>query len=284
MLKAQTTAPARTPLAERYHEDGYCFPVDILSRDEAAHYRSQLETLEARIAGSRVGNKGQLNYPQVIFKFAAELVRHPALLDIVEQIIGPDILVWGGTFFTKEPHTDSYVSWHQDMRYWGLDDTDGQVSAWLALSPVTVANGCMRFVPGSHKGAMVEHNDTFANDNFLTRGQEAAVEINENDTVQVELAPGQASFHHGKLLHASAPNHSDERRIGFAINFIAPHVRQTVASQDFGILVRGEDRYGNFVHVPWPKEDLSKDALSWHNRILNSQNEAMYDGAEDAER
>ncbi|NNE23232.1 MAG: phytanoyl-CoA dioxygenase family protein, partial [Rhizobiales bacterium] len=126
--------------------------------------------------------------------------------------------------------------------------------------------------------------DTFANDNFLTRGQEAAVEINENDTVQVELTPGQASFHHGKLLHASAPNHSDERRIGFAINFIAPHVRQTVAGEDFGILVRGEDRYGHFVHVPWPSEDMSKEALSWHNRILNTQNEAMYDGAEDAAR
>ena len=81
-----------------------------------------------------------------------------------------------------------------------------------------------------------------------------------------------------------APNHSDERRIGFAINFIAPHVRQTVAREDFAILVRGEDRYGNFVQVPTPTEDLSKDALAWHNRIMITQNEAIYEGAEDAER
>ena len=131
---------------------------------------------------------------------------------------------------------------------------------------------------------MVEHKDTFANDNFLTRGQEADISIDEDQVVHCELQPGQASFHHGKLLHASAPNHSDERRIGFAINYIAPHVRQTVAHEDFGMLVRGKDDYNNFVHIPSPTEDLSADALAWHNRILTTQNEAVYEGAEDAER
>ena len=280
----QNAQPATTPLADRYYEDGYYFPANILSIEEATRYRGDLEALEARIAGTRLGNKGQLNYPHVVARFAAELVRHPAILDVVEQLIGPDIMVWGGTFFTKEPHTDSYVSWHQDLRYWGLDDHNAQVSAWLALSPVTRANGCMRFIPGSHKGGIVAHNDTFANDNFLTRGQEAAIQVNEDQTVHAELEPGQASFHHGRLLHASAPNHSDERRIGFAINYIAPHVRQAVASEDFAILVRGNDRHGNFTHVPLPQDDLSEDALAWHNRILTTQNQAMYDGAENAER
>jgi hypothetical protein len=144
----------------------------------------------------------------------------------------------------KEPLTESFVSWHQDLRYWGLD-SDAEVSAWVALSPVTEANGCMRFVPGSHTGELLPHSDTFAGDNFLTRGQEAAVEIEEEDTVLVPLEPGQASFHHGKLLHASGPNRSDERRIGFAINYISTSVRQTVAHEDFAMLVRGEDRYGH---------------------------------------
>ena len=98
--------------------------------------------------------------------------------------------------------------------------------------------------------------------------------------MHVELAPGQASFHHGRMLHASAPNQSDVRRIGFAINYIAPHVRQLVAHRDFAVLVRGEDRHGNFEHVPSPREDLSEEALAWHHRILTIQNEAMYDGVE----
>lgn len=270
--------------AVRYARDGYAFPLNVFSPDEAAAYRSQLEALEARLEGERTGNKGQLNYSHTIFRFVNEIVRSPKILDVVEAILGPDILVWGSTFFIKEPHTESYVSWHQDLRYWGLDDEEGQVSAWLALGPVNQANGCMRFVPGSHKSDIVEHKDTFDSSNFLTRGQEADVEIDEDDVVHCELEPGQASFHHGKLLHASAPNRSDVRRLGLAINYISPHVQQVVASTDFAMLVRGEDRYGHFEVVPPPTEDLSEEAMSWHHRILNAQNETLYEGAEDAAR
>ena len=267
-------------LAAAFYELGYVFPLDIFSADEAIGHRRDLERLEARIRQERVGNRDQLNYPHVIFRFANRIVRDPRLLDAIEELLGSDLLVWGATFFIKEPHTESYASWHQDLRYWGLDDVDSQVSAWIALGPVTIANGCMRFVPKSHKGPIVPHLDTYAEENVLTRGQEAQVEIDEQKIVHVELFPGQVSLHHGKLLHASAPNRTDERRIGLSIQFIAPHVRQTVARKDYAMLVRGEDRYRHFEHVPAPSDDLSEAALMWHNRILDAQNEAMYDGAE----
>lgn len=137
----------------------------------------------------------------------------------------------------------------------------------------------MRFVPGSHKGELLPHKDTFADSNVLTRGQEADIEIDDRDTILVPLAPGQASLHHGKLLHASAPNRSDERRIGLTINYIAPQVRQVVAREDFAMLVRGEDKFGHFQHIPSPSSDMDDAALAWHQRILLAQNEAMYDGA-----
>lgn len=268
------------PLAATYFEQGYLFPVDVLSRQEALSHRRTLESLEARASGFKLGNKSQLNYPHVLFPFAHEIANHPRILDVVESIIGPDILIWGTTFFIKEPRTKGYVSWHQDLRYWGLDDHNAQVSAWVALSPVTRANGCMRFVPGSHQGELAPHNDTYADDNALTRGQEAAVEIDSNNITYVELEPGQASFHHGKLLHSSAHNDSDERRIGLTINYIAPHVRQTVAREDFAMLARGQDRYGHFRHVPAPTSDFTEDSQAWHRTILSAQNEAMYDGAQ----
>jgi hypothetical protein len=265
-------------IADRFARDGYVFPVDVFSRDQAASYRRELETLESQAHGSKLGNKNQLNYPHVIFRFAHEIVTHPRILDAVAAILGPDILVWGSTFFVKDPQTESFVSWHQDLRYWGLD-SDAEVSAWVALSPVTEANGCMRFVPGSHKGELLPHSDTFADDNFLTRGQEAAVEIKDEDTVLVPLAPGQASFHHGKLLHGSGPNRSDGRRVGFAINYISTSVRQMLAKEDFAMLVRGADRYGHLQLVPPPSADLSEEAMAWHRHILTAQNEALYDGA-----
>ena len=157
--------PDSAELAARFARDGYVFPLEVLSHAEAAAYRRQLEALERRAQGSKLGsklgNKSQLNYAHVIFRFAHEIVTHGRILDAVEAILGPDILVWGSTFFLKEPHTESYVSWHQDLRYWGLD-SDAEVSAWLALSPVTEANGCMRFVPDSHAGGLLPHSDTFA--------------------------------------------------------------------------------------------------------------------------
>jgi ectoine hydroxylase-related dioxygenase (phytanoyl-CoA dioxygenase family) len=280
-LSPQTSAPSE--LAERYARDGYYFPLEILTREEAAAYRHELESLEGRAGGSKLGNKTQLNYPHLIFRFAHEIVTCPRILDAVEAVLGPDILVWGSTFFIKEPRSESYVSWHQDLRYWGLD-SDAEVSAWVALGPVTKENGCMRFVPGSHKGELLPHQDTFAESNILTRGQEAAVEVAEEDTIPVPLEAGQASLHHGRLLHASGPNRSDGRRVGFVINYIATHVRQTVAKEDFAMLVRGEDRHGHFHLVPPPKEDLSEEALAWHGRILEAQNEALYEGAQTAAR
>lgn len=76
---------------------------------------------------------------------------------------------------------------------------------------------------------------------------------------------------------------SDQRRIGLAINYIAPGMRQVVAREDFAVLVRGEDRYGHFRHVPAPAGDLSQEALAWHRRILSAQNEVLYEGAEQAQ-
>jgi len=265
-------------LREKFLEDGFLMPVDIFTTGEIDAHRRDLERLEKRLSSINVGNKSQLNYPHVLFRFANEMVRNPRLLDVAESILGPDILVWGSTFFIKEPQTESYVSWHQDMKYWGLSDTNGQVSAWIALNDVGQDNGCMQFLPGSHHGEMLDHRDTFSETNILTRGQEADIEIDTGKILHVELAPGQASFHHGKLLHASPPNRSKRRRIGLAMQFIAPHVRQQVAEKDFAMLVRGKDRYGYFELINPPEDDLSPGAVALHHRILTSQNEAMYEG------
>lgn len=267
---------------QTFFDQGYLSPVDVFTPDQALSFRQDLEALEARLAAMKdvkKGNKDQLNNPHLLFKFANAITRNDTLLDTVEAIIGPDILVWSSTFFIKEPRTESYVSWHQDMKYWGLSDTDGQVSAWVALNTVNQANGCMQFLPETHKGAMVDHKDSFDDANFLTRGQEAQFDYNPDDIVNIELEPGQASFHHGKLLHASQPNLSDDRRIGYAIQFIAPHVSQNVATRDFAMLVRGEDRYGHFELVNPPSDDLSEQAVATHAYVLNAQNEALYDGA-----
>ena len=262
-------------IAERYNRDGFHFPLRVLSEGEALSCRAELERLEERIVMEELGPKNQLNHAHVVFRFANDLIRHPRILDAVEGILGPDILWWSSTFFTKEPRTPSYMSWHQDLRYWGLSG-DALVSEWVALGRVTEAHGCMRFVPGSHRLRILDHRDTYDEENFLTRGQEAVYEVDESRTVEVELEAGQASLHHGRLLHASSPNVSGERRVGFVINYIATGMHQVVAERDYAVLVRGEDRYGHFELVPPPEDDLTPEAFAWHHRILGAQADALY--------
>ena len=282
-------------LRAAFLEQGFAFPVDVLSRREAERHRAALEALERRIgiaasasggrrkegeaAGDmRYGFREQLNQPHILFRFADEIARAPRMLDAVERILGGDIMVWSTTLLIKEPHTPAFVSWHQDLRYWGLSDAEGMCSAWLALSEATPENGCMRFLPGSHLHGLHEHDDTRHKDNSLTRGQRARVDIDEAAAVCVPLAPGQMSLHHGRLLHSSAPNRTGERRIGFITVYIAPSLRQLAAREDYAMLVRGRDGCGNFIQVPPPQADLAPEARAWHQRVLDAQDRVLYAG------
>ena len=104
----------------------------------------------------------------------------------------------------------------------------------------------MRFVAGSQTRPIVQHVETFAEENMLSRGQEVAVDVDESEATDIVLQPGQMSLHHGHLFHASFPNSSDDRRIGFAIRLIATSMAMP-GGEDLAVLpVNGEDRYGHF--------------------------------------
>jgi ectoine hydroxylase-related dioxygenase (phytanoyl-CoA dioxygenase family) len=233
-----------TDIAARYDRDGYVFPIRVMSEAEALGHRVTLEKAEAMAADNPDGHQFFREYSNMALDFVDRITRDPAVTDPVAKILGEDVLVLTCGFFTKEPKSTAYVSWHQDLHYWGLEGDD-EVTAWIALSPATRASGCMRFVPGSHK-EIVAHKDTFADGNLLTRGQEIAVEVDEEDAIAVELAPGEMSLHHGRLFHASDPNGSDDRRIGLAIRYIPSSMSQIGGSKMSATLVRGQDRYGNF--------------------------------------
>ncbi|MDP6976153.1 MAG: phytanoyl-CoA dioxygenase family protein [Acidimicrobiales bacterium] len=271
-----------TGLVERYAADGYFFPVDVLDPEQARTLGEELLAIRSDPRFVGLGNNDQFNHPHLLSRAAADLVRHPVLLEVAESLLGPDLLVWGATLFAKPPHSGNYVSWHQDLHYWGFD-CDDEVSAWVALGPVTEASGCMRFARGSHVVGGIEHNDTFAPGNSLTRGQEAMFEVNEDDVVLVELASGQASFHHGRLLHGSGPNGTDDWRLGLAIQYIGAHVRQVATELDYAMPVRGVDRFHNFAHVSAPDVDLSPESLAWHRRVMLAQNDAIYESTEDVD-
>jgi non-heme Fe2+,alpha-ketoglutarate-dependent halogenase len=243
----------------RFHETGYLASHRALSAEEARSHRRRLEAFIAEIGGvagavKLLRTKAHLNCPSL-----AELVRHPAVLDAVEDVLGPDILCWASGVFLKEPRDPAFVSWHQDAMYWGLDPAD-VVTAWVALTDSTARNGAMQVLPGSHRGALLAHNDTFAPDNLLSRGQEIAVPVDPALAVTLVLQAGEMSLHHVKLAHGSEANKSDDRRIGYAIRYVAPHVRQIGGARDTATLVRGVDRFGHFDPDPPGAAALRRDS------------------------
>ncbi len=247
-------------LADAYHRDGYIGAVPILTADEAARHRASMEAAESQIGSLHYRSKAH-----TILTSPLQLATDRIVLDVVESLIGPDILLYNATYIIKEANAPSHVSWHQDLTYWGLSHDD-QVSMWLALSVADDVSGCMRMIPGSHTHGRYDHEATADESNVLLQGQ-TVKGIDEDKAVLCALQPGEASFHHGWTLHASMPNRSNDRRIGLNVQYIAPHVKQTKHDLDTAMLVRGEDRHKHYGYDRPAQADLEPAALA-HQRYL----------------
>lgn len=261
----------------QYRDQGYYFPLSILSEAEVAQLRGKLEAFEDGQGGPIHG--AQRSKSHLLFKWLDDLMRDGRILDVVQDLIGPDILCWNSIFWIKEAESPSYVSWHQDLKYWGLDSNE-LVTAWVALSPASVQSGCMRVLPGSHNNDMLPHDDVYDPENMLTRGQEIAIEVDEKAAVAMALQPGQMSLHNVRLAHASGPNHTSDRRIGVSFHYIPTRARQLVGEWDSAALVRGEDRYRHFVSTPVPRYDMDPEAVAFHQQASTAVRDILFKGAE----
>ena len=262
---------------EAYKRDGFHFPVRVMSAEKAEGYRRTLEAFES----SQPGNiRNQIKTKMhLVLTWIYEMVSHPGILDAVEDVLGPNILCWNATFFTKEANDPGHVTWHQDATYWGMDSQD-ICSAWIALSPSTVESGAMQVMPGTHHSEILEHEDTFDKHNLLTRGQKLVQDPDESKAVSLVLQPGELSLHHVALVHGSKPNRTDDRRIGLAIRYVAPNVKQTGGIQDSAMLLRGEDRFGNFIAEKPPASDMDAEAMAFHSQVLENLAKVKFAGTD----
>jgi hypothetical protein len=266
-----------------YRRDGYLSGVPVLDAPAVVQLRAAIEELEATRADGAGGH--DLNQffrvnGHLVLPLLADVARSPAILDAVEQVLGQNLLAWSVELFIKEPGSSKTVSWHQDITYWGMGETDDEVTAWIALSDVSVDAGCMRFLPGSHLGGIVAHHDTFGADNLLSRGQEIA-DVDEARAVPGPLRPGEMSLHHGRCFHASGPNRSAGRRIGCAIRYVTPEVRDPEMPRDYAMLVRGHDAGQGWVNVAGARALFHPADLALYDRVLQDQAVALTAGAGD---
>jgi non-haem Fe2+, alpha-ketoglutarate-dependent halogenase len=245
---------------EFYAENGYLYPIRVFSDTETAEFRRQFDDYTDQnkdLLGNMIPRERRAVYglTHLMLPWVYQMASHPRVLDAVEGAIGPNILVWGSDWFVKFAHDPAFISWHQDGAYWGLNPPK-VATAWIALSPSTLENGCMQVMPGTQKMELPQR-ETYALDNALSRGQEIALEVDESKAVALTLEAGEMSLHHIGIAHGSKANTSDRPRIGIAIRYIAPEVVQKGAERQIVQLVRGRDEYGNFEVVAPPADAVS---------------------------
>ena len=232
-----------------YEELGFLHSIPILSAEEVGHYRHEVEhTCQA--IGGRVT---RLNMLHLFFRWAWELSTHPRLLDCLEQLIGPNIVLKSTRVFYKHGRSASYVGWHQDGITERLED--GRAPAiWLGLTAATVENGCLQVVPRSHRLGLFQHESSPdllplpgstsppVESWFRAHGDELSERItsvppDSDSAFDIVMPSGEMSIHHPVILHGSNSNLSTECRIGLSASYSAPelyHGRRAV------VWVRGD--------------------------------------------
>jgi len=199
-------------LAADYAESGFVQSIPVLSAEEVRHYREEVEKTRAAFGG----HVTRIDAPHLFFAWAWELATHPTLLDAVERLIGPNILLKSTRLFYKGPRSTSFVGWHQDGITERLEGA--QVPAvWLGLTEATAENGCLRVVPRSHQLGLIPHDDLPDPDNLTSQGATARAAI--DTPMDIAMRAGEMSIHHPLILHASNPNRSDGARIGFSATY-----------------------------------------------------------------
>lgn len=249
---------------ESYRCDGFLSAQPALTTEQTANYRSALEAYEAELGAPLTALPPMhARKTHVLLSWAAELVRCRAILDVIEDLIGPHILIYNATFFLKEAHTDGITDWHQDSTYFGLEPHE-HVTGWVALSEACAESGCMEFIPSSsHWGQL--HHAAKAVPNSINLGSQTVIEeVDTSSATAAPLRPGEFSCHNTRVLHRSGPNNTGERRIGLGISYIPTHVRHKGTQRMPATLVRGDDRYGHFDLEPDPRTLTSREAKAAH--------------------
>ena len=250
---------------EKYQDNGFVFPIDAFSSKQANDYLKKLEMFEKR--QNREVGKGFNFKPHLLFPWVDEVARHPAILDAVEDLIGPNIRLFHLTVWPKGSGDGAFIDWHQDATYFGLEPSI-QVTAWVALSDAPVESGCMEMIPGSHRLGQLHHSENDSNKILLSRGQTVSVGLDQSNTVFMPVKAGQFSLHDTHTVHRSGPNMAAWRRLGLGFSYIPTHVRCTSRTRLTAALVRGQDSFNHFDDEVRPVEDYGVSERAFHEEAV----------------
>ena len=259
---------------EAFTRDGFIAPVRAISEERARHYRDRLEAFEQAYPDQRIKLDQKAH---MICPWVDAMIREPRILDATEDLIGPDILCWGTSLRAKRADGKTFAGWHQDTAY--ADVRPIVVIVALALSRSRAADGCIRAIPGSHRGPLLAHKEAFQTASLLSREQYIDADFDQSTAVDFELEPGEAAFFNNAMIHSSNPNFGKDRRILFLLEMIPTHAHQQ-APRESATLVRGHDAFGNFDVDPRPRTEMGEAELAAWQRAVEIQASVLFRGAQ----
>ena len=253
---------------DSFNQHGFLPGIDVFGADECDAFRSKVEAFErARPEAVEWAFDIKTN---LLFDWVYELSRDPRLLDAIEDLIGPDVLLTNSIFRIKEPGSATFYGWHQDAARIRVEP--GFVLAFIAISEATPGNGCLRVIPGTHREVQ-----PFSLVSYAHRQVARVREVDESGAVDMVLAKGQVGLLHCNTVHGSGPNRSSGRRIGLINDYTPAFARQSTGTGS-GQLVRGEDRWGRFGAEPVPAGACTGEDVLARRRILNAYPENVLMG------
>jgi non-heme Fe2+,alpha-ketoglutarate-dependent halogenase len=267
------TLPAEA--VAQWRHDGFLSPFPLLDGQELETCRQGVARYETWL-GSPINAHPDMKWrsmPYLLLPWAASLARDPRILDRVEELLGPDILIFTSTFFIKEPHSPTIAAWHQDSTYYGLEPKE-EVTVWIALTEASEAAGCMHALSFRGRPRQLSHVSRVVEHSVNRAGQVITEPLDDSAPVAMPLKPGWFSMHHGLCPHRSGPNTASHRRIGLGLNYIPTHARPSGSVRQAALLVRGTDCYRHFEPAAWPKEELGESEVRMHARAMGLYRDA----------
>ncbi|HZG87753.1 phytanoyl-CoA dioxygenase family protein [Paenibacillus sp.] len=230
---------------KQYEEEGYSGPIQGLTSEEAEDgYRRFFETI-----GQSRHACGPTSSPMSAWHhrhaWAYELATHPSIVTVMQDILGPDLILWAMHFWYKEPFNDKFIPWHQDIHYWPMDPPIN-ATAWVSLGFSLAENGCLRVIPGTHGGETV--HAPIGDDGSAFREGVRPEDVDETKAIDLEMAPGQIAFFNERIVHGSNRNGSPIPRVAFSVRYTTPEVKFKIDEWEGDknrirtFLVSGEDR------------------------------------------
>lgn len=246
---------------DRFHRDGFVGPFELCTPREAAGIKARIVDEVLSTPGfcfERNGARvclGPLRFRHLDQPVVYELTSHPAIVERMACLFGPDLVVWKTQFFHKTPGGRA-LPWHQDYKYWPLNPV-ANISAWIALDDVSQANGCVRALPGSHTRNFT-HVPMTADPRYVDNFPETVAEEEIEGWPQVswEAEAGQF-FLFSNPVHASAPNDSTRDRLGLVTRVTIPIVKvdqESLFPQHRNLVLSGRDVMG-FNRLGTPPQD-----------------------------